>query len=371
MNAKEKFDKMMNLIEDEIENGFSKDAVIVERLTKELVVSLTMLNAVFPFLTDMTLRQYIRERRMMLAYNAIISLESWEDGISEAMCISQANDQAYFSNQFKELFKITPRTAFQNKDKSLYKGPLNWDMLSMKQTRVVIKRKKEVSEQIKFGINEKKLNLAIEAAGYQKFYGLSDKISEEAYKLMQKGIKAKYAFEFIDEISIIKPSLLIDFKSDSYNDLIYMYFNVFNCVKSVFQVMDFIYELHCNGTNDIRKYSPWFYNLYFDTQSFPQMTWKDYLKYYELYTEQRKKLSDKSMSADFSGFLNLLSDGVTPEEAIIDESVTVLEIANSLDMEREMKINEAEIDFEKWADEQTFYDRDEDIYDPYNEDDET
>ena len=67
--AAEKFERIIHIIEAECQNSFHTKKDICELVSKKVSMSERDLNAVFIFLTDKTLREYIKERKLASAYH--------------------------------------------------------------------------------------------------------------------------------------------------------------------------------------------------------------------------------------------------------------------------------------------------------------
>ena len=145
--AAEKFERIIHIIEAECQNSFHTKKDICELVSKKVSMSERDLNAVFIFLTDKTLREYIKERKLASAYHYLISAE--EPSITYAVEISGLGDQSAFSKAFKQKYNITPKEATHNKDESLLDRATCWDDFSVIETE---SRKKKLDKYEKYCI---------------------------------------------------------------------------------------------------------------------------------------------------------------------------------------------------------------------------
>lgn len=201
MTAKEKTEKMINIVEEEVINGEKEDRDIANLIQEELVLSLRELNIIFPYLTGVSIRNYIRERRMMSAYYTLIRFDSWNEAIEMAIEKSMLYDQSAFSKQFKEMFGLTPKDAFKKKDKSKLKPPMSWDVITGGDSSGITNIVKDITEK-KFGTDKTLVNEIIAAEDYQTFYGLSDELSETAFNISDDGdVSMEESFYIVDQLA--------------------------------------------------------------------------------------------------------------------------------------------------------------------------
>ncbi len=132
MNAQEKYDTIIN----DIEEGASDRYTSADELAKELAAKHALdyreLNAVMKFMTGDTALYYIKKRKLMAAYLYLISASDNKpkSAITEAIEISGMDNHSSFCKKFGEVFPITPKEAFMRRDLSLYVVPLTWSMIS-------------------------------------------------------------------------------------------------------------------------------------------------------------------------------------------------------------------------------------------------
>lgn len=244
MNAQERFECYTNEIEAMAEKSESlKPSKIAEELIASHGIGIREINAVFVFLTESSLINYIRERQMMAAYKAIIYSEKFnvEIGIS----ITGYSDQSAFSKAFKERFGMTPKEAFENKDYSKYIEKLSWNALAkdvslFEHSNIEVKPVKT-----RFGISEEQYQIAKRAADLQALFDLDDHQSEIAFELAKMlDVDMKIAFEYVAEfcfgLFIGSSSKLSLSESSIFMKIAYIYFNVIPNIYTAWKLIDVI-----------------------------------------------------------------------------------------------------------------------------------
>lgn len=123
MKIVERFNSMINMIENAVFSEKSLKATEIKMETAQYCgLSLRDLNTVFTYLTDSSLLEYIKGRQIMAAYSVIISMKQFD--IEKAIDISGYDNQSSFGKRFKEVFGMSPKSAFRKKDKTKLVGPL-------------------------------------------------------------------------------------------------------------------------------------------------------------------------------------------------------------------------------------------------------
>ena len=209
MNAKEKYDNVINLIEDQILEAESlKPIDIATSITKNIGIALRDLASVFLFFTDNSLISYIRDRQLMAAYRIII--DSKEFIISDAISFTGYSDQPTFTKAFRKLFDMTPKEAWNLKDDSKIKPPLFWDNISTSEN----KRDKAEEDDMKiveiFGMKPEKFAALTEALALKTIYGFDQQQCEMAVDLARRyKTPLKEAFSFVDDFYINSLEVLL------------------------------------------------------------------------------------------------------------------------------------------------------------------
>jgi len=201
MKAKERFEKIIQAIEAEARNPHIDLQELADKVAMQNGVALRDLNTIFNFLTDIHIRAYIKERKMMAAYSYLINRDKLR--IDGAVAISGKGTASSFNRSFKDTFGITPSEAFRDKDETRIVPPLSWDDISC-ETDHPLAAEEEV-EQMKnknvFGIPKEQYDRALEATELAEFYGFEQQESNVAFDLatvLEQPLKA--TFRFVSEL---------------------------------------------------------------------------------------------------------------------------------------------------------------------------
>lgn len=191
MTVNEKFDKLFALIEQKIKFTDKSSSVIAEEIAQEFGLSMRDLSNFFTFISDQTLISYIKERKMMAAYESILNSEKYD--ADKAVELSGLADQPAFNKRFKIVFDLTPTEAFEKKDSNLLKVKLSWD--SLQEMRISSNAIKTI-----FGIDRLKFNEIKEIIGLQDEFNFDELQSEIAYYIYKfYDVPLKAAFRFVGE----------------------------------------------------------------------------------------------------------------------------------------------------------------------------
>jgi len=237
MKAKERFEKIIQMIEAEARNPHIDLKELADKVAMQNGFAPRDLNTIFNFLTDTHIRAYIKERKMMAAYSYLIGWNKMR--INDAVAISGKATASSFNRAFKDTFGITPSEAFRDKDETRIVPPLSWDDISC-ETEYPLAAEEEV-EQMKnknvFGIPKEQYDRALEATELAEFYGFEQQESNVAFDLataLGQPLKATFRFvsellEFGDELDEeTEPSHDdVDFLADAHDPLLQFLF--FKC----------------------------------------------------------------------------------------------------------------------------------------------
>lgn len=201
MKAKERFEKIIQMIEAEARNPYIDPQELADKAAEQNGIAFRDLNAIFNFLTDSHIRTYIKERKMMAAYSYLIGWNKMR--INDAVAISGKATASSFNRAFKDTFGITPSEAFRDKDETRIVPPLSWDDISC-ETEYPLTAEEEV-EQMKdmnvFGIPKEQYERALEATDLAEFYGFERQESSVAFDLATAlGQPLKATFRFVSEL---------------------------------------------------------------------------------------------------------------------------------------------------------------------------
>ena len=104
-------------------------------------------NEIFKFMTGKTFPQYLSERLAMYAYETLLQQEAYSE--EELLNILGFSSGSALYKKFKEVFDLSPREAFEKRDRSLYKKPDYWDSLSNEKQQIFIKQVEVVRQEVK------------------------------------------------------------------------------------------------------------------------------------------------------------------------------------------------------------------------------
>lgn len=204
MNAKEKYNNIINTIETLVQESTTKEPVsdneILERAFKAgnaEIMAPREKNALFCFMTGNTPRNYITERRMMLAYKMLISRDTW--GLNEEYWLSGVDSPKGFITKFKKIFGITPGKAFNKKDESLIQPPKTWEVISDDfKHQICLDLLDGNKSNMRFGIDVDAFIKAKMAENLQEHYGLNDLEAELAFDIADKNsLDFDSVFEYV------------------------------------------------------------------------------------------------------------------------------------------------------------------------------
>lgn len=317
MNVKDKFNNMMLFIEDEVNKKYPRRTkYIADIVQNQEFYSPREINAIFKYLTEKTLLEYIRERKLMAAYSELINSENWEDGLQDAISRSDSNDQSTLIKRFRESFNMTPKEAYEQKDTSLIKPVSTWDYISSADIDSEVEKSKQEATPLKFGLSQIAYKKATEAAEWQSFYSMSDEESEIAFSIAEKlNINMRLAFDFIFECGDCDIDTDYSVEQLISIDMLYAYIVLFNGVLDYKYVDEFIQQAHSYDF-DIRKLKvdlndiDYFESIY--NQFYTFSTLELIIAAHE-YNHAKQNVDD---CVDFEGFLFHISFGMDPKDAV-------------------------------------------------------
>lgn len=180
MTLQEKYDRIIGLIEEFIEFG---EPDIPEAVSREMGLNLRLLGDAFQFITDMTIIQYIRKRKLVHALSARM-----EQGLSIEQVVAQSgfSDAAAFSKACKKVFDLSPS---QITEAVLSQHPpLTFDRITfvkagepMENDTLIAEKKQETI----CGITAEQFAEVKHVFEIGALYGLTDQEAEEVYRLSQ------------------------------------------------------------------------------------------------------------------------------------------------------------------------------------------
>ena len=308
MNAKEKIEKIIFDIEELATNDCIKASEISEIVAANLFMGYRELNDVFKFFTDRSLNEYIKERKMMAAYELLIEQDDFN--INQCIEISGLDNQSSFGKKFKEVFGVSPYDAFTAKDQSKCLPPLSWNSIFEIHSKKNESMSEEKSEQEFFGVTSAQYKKILEAQEYQALYDFNDSQSLAAFKIAEsENAPLKKAFALVDDY-LNCCEIILDKKAKGKNlewlmsaqakKLKKVYFTV---NVSIYEAMDIIDIAKENNYSLTKKHIEYLAVYCQD----PYFYFDEFLSYVEKFEELG--------GADFEEYWEMLSSGffkVTP-----------------------------------------------------------
>ena len=200
MSFKNDFEKLI----DQIEQLSTERISAIETASKVsngLGINPRDLGTSFSFITRKPLVAYIKERKLMAAYQYLIDTENAK--ISEAVDISGFDNQSSFSKRFKKEFNMSPKQAVQKKDANLYKSWITWDYLESDENTREEVRGCSMNEKTVFDVTLEDYQRISEILELQSLYGLSEEMSKAAFEFSKEFNRPlDKSFQYFDEFAI-------------------------------------------------------------------------------------------------------------------------------------------------------------------------
>ena len=318
MSAKERYNDIINFIEDEVSKGIPEAARDISLRTvqkKGCGMSEALISSVIEFMSNEPIIPYIKSRQLAHAYKHLI--DDTSDGIIGAVAFTKLNDQSAFTKAFKRQFNITPGEAQIKRDGSLFVPPQTWEYVSKNHDATNQHADdgegNTVKEEIKFGVLQKQLEKAAEAVNLQAMYAFNDTQSEAAFMLAENYNAAmRDAFEFIDDFTLYTNFELIEDSEglrkriNQSHQMIYTYFNF---SLSVNESIELLKSLAGQGVTDITSEDPELLCFYFKTGTETTTDYSEIKELYRLYSEAHRDF-------DFEDFFGAVELGCPPDEVL-------------------------------------------------------
>ena len=199
MNAAEKFNSTTESIEALVKNGLSTKSEIGEIVASKNGRSVRDMSTIFQYLADMSLGEYIGERKMNAAYYALV-----QDRINkvQAAGIAGYSDQQGFTKAFKKQYGMTPGAAQKAGDLSLLTDALKWDHLAQASTSENTTGKEDTAvENLVFGVSDVSFAKIEKVLELESFYGFKRMFSKYAFELSEKaGYSLESCFRYAESL---------------------------------------------------------------------------------------------------------------------------------------------------------------------------
>lgn len=211
MNLEEKFTLLIRKVEEcatkEEEPILSQDIPLL--IGQSFGLSIRDIATVFKFMTDRSLLDYIKDRKMMAALKYLLDnrkdyLENKQHSIcmDKAVTISGYDNQSSFTKKFSSAFNVGPVVAIKKNQTDLLSGPLTWGQIIEIQSE---KTKGQEIETVKtntlFGIDKEILQRLRHVLDLQGIYDFSDRMCDIICQYAEKhSIDLEKAFKYFDEM---------------------------------------------------------------------------------------------------------------------------------------------------------------------------
>ena len=353
MNAKEKIEKVILHVEELSRQNFGKASAISERVALNMYMGHRELSDVFKFFTGCSLTEYAKERKMMAAYECILTQN--EFNVEDAIALSGLENQSSFGKKFKEVFGVTPQEAFYEKDAKKYVSPLTWDQMASASGHQDDNTSQADDKEVFFGVTKDQYQKIVQAQEYKALYDLTDAQSSVAFKIAEAdNVAIKEAFSFVEDYLHYKEC--INAKYDENKELEFLlslsskklkeiYFSV---AESISEAMDIIDTAKENDYSLTKKHIEYL-----------SVYCKDPHCYFDEFLQHVEKFEELN-GDDFEGYWEMIYVwGFSPEDAVKG-------FADSINIDVYME--EPDEVFERWASEQTDYINQEKIDIDFDED---
>lgn len=198
MILQEKYDRIIGLIEEFIEFG---EPDIPEAVSREMGLNLRLLGDAFQFITDMTIIQYIRKRKLVHALSARMEQEL---SIEQVVAQSGFSDAAAFSKACKKAFDLSPSQI--TKAVLSQHPPLTFDRITFVKAGEPMENDTLIAEKKQntiCGITAEQFAEVKHVLEIGALYGLTDEEAEEVYRLSQAcKITTAQAAEFYEDFKL-------------------------------------------------------------------------------------------------------------------------------------------------------------------------
>ena len=182
MNASEKFNSMIDYIEELVQKEELSTSEIGRLISQSSGRSVRDMSTIFAYLTDLPLSEYIVRRRLSAAYRL---LANDKKSIVQVIGIAGYSDQAAFSKAFKREFGLTPKAAKMKGDMSPMSGRITWEELSGNSAGK--SKTEEIQDAVQiFGVPEVSFEKIEKVMDLESFYGFSRMLSKYAFELSEK-----------------------------------------------------------------------------------------------------------------------------------------------------------------------------------------
>ena len=251
MKADQRFNTIISKVEDYLgEEATLKARDIANKIAQDEGLGYRDFNTILQFLMGIPFLEYVKRRKMIIAYEVLISDPDNYD-LDYAINISGYGDANSFSKAFKNNFNMTPKTAFEKQDRSLIEAPPSWEQLSTTKddTQSTNIEEDKTMGTTYLGISKQEFQMITKARDLQLLYQFNDEQTDASYRIAKRNnISLKKAFDYVEAYCIYQRDLWAiikhEFDEDDANnivledDLVYAYCNLGLPISEALSIRD-------------------------------------------------------------------------------------------------------------------------------------
>lgn len=200
MNARDRYNHLINSIEEQAKKKYKNADNIVLSMQKSFCYDVRDLNAIFRFMTGETILEYVKKRKLMASYEVLIRQHTFK--IEDAIVVSGYDNQNSFTKKFSSEFGMPPKEAQKKKDRSLYIPAKTWEEISCNSNRHDgIEERLPMKQKTKFGISQSNYQQAMKIIELESIYKFNKMYTELANTLYEElEIPVEDVFGFVESI---------------------------------------------------------------------------------------------------------------------------------------------------------------------------
>lgn len=308
MNPIERYDNIINNIEDMIEEDPYKDIhKITSELMKNIGITTRDIAVVIKFFTDMSLAEYVRKRKMNYSYKKL--QEQPEYDLDSVIDYTGYSDHPAYSKAFKKEYGISPKKAY-DEGKNLEKPPLTIETLQ--NNNIEVKPRIYAKKSNIFGVDKETYDRILLAEDLKELYGFNKAQANIAFHYAEEGeLPLDFAFEDTSEAFAACDEILgietKNFSESKMQEILNAWHNVYYSFDGLVPTSQII-RLCCRArayniklTDIDENFGEYYMSVHLLTE--------DYVKAYKVYLEYKDEFEDEEEINDFFENLGPCSDG--------------------------------------------------------------
>jgi len=201
MNAKDRYDSIINYIEEQAEKIEIPADVVADKVCKKLGLGYRDMNSVIQFMAGTTLLDYIRERKLIASYNYLVSGNRFD--VRTAYEIAGYESQQGYNKRFAKRFGMSPKKAFKRKALDLCTPASTWSYISCDNSILTDEKGENaaVDKETVFGLSTEQYELVSEVFELSVKYGFEKVFSQFACAFAEKNcMSLADAFRYTDSL---------------------------------------------------------------------------------------------------------------------------------------------------------------------------